>query len=192
MSFTSRVLPRALIPVIAVTTALAIPAVASAHARLVSTDPPADASLATAPASVTATFNEELEPAFAAMTVVGPDQGQWAAAEPEEAGAAMTMALKPLGPAGTYTVNFRVTSTDGHVVEDSWSFVFTPPATSATGSAAAPAVTTSSTVAAPAATTATPDVGGLPAWPFLMAAPVLVVAAVLAFWALGRCRAQRR
>ena len=32
------------------------------------------------------------------------------------------MAVRPLGPAGTYTVNYRLTSADGHVVNGSWSF----------------------------------------------------------------------
>jgi methionine-rich copper-binding protein CopC len=199
MSFVSKVIPRALIPVLAVTAALATPAVASAHARLVSSEPAADSSLAAAPTEVTATFNEELEPAFAAMTVVGPDQGQWAAGPPEVSDTEMSMPVKPLGLAGTYTVNFRVTSADGHVVEGSWAFELTTPA--APSQAEGPVVTTSA-AAAPATTSAVAapvasddkasDSRGLPAWPFLIAAPVVVLGAVLAFWVFGRWRAQRR
>lgn len=189
MSVISKVIPRALIPVAAVTLALAMPAVASAHAQLVSSDPPADATVATAPVRVSATFNEELEPAFAAMTVVGPDQAQWAAGPPEVAATEMSMPVKPLGPAGTYTVNYRVTSADGHVVEGAWSFELTTPGTSTSASPMESTPTSSSTtVAAP--TGAAPS-DGLPAWPFLVAAPVVVIGAVLAVWALGRWRARR-
>lgn len=194
MSVLSKVIPRTLIPIVAVTAALASPAVASAHARLVSSDPPADASVATAPTRVTATFNEELEPAFAAMTVVGPDQAQWAAGPPEVSNTEMSMPVKPLGPAGTYTVNFRVTSADGHVVEGSWAFELTTPGTTsavATEAATAVAPTTSLSTTAEAAPAADGG-GGLPAWPFLVAAPVLVIGAVMGMWALGRWRAQRR
>lgn len=192
MSVLTKVFARTLIPVVAVTAALGAPAVASAHAQLVSSDPPADASLPTAPTRVTATFNEELEPAFAAMTVVGPDQGQWAAGPPEVSGTEMTMPVRPLGPAGTYTVNFRVTSADGHVVEGSWAFELTTPGTTA---AAAP---TAAARPEPTETTASPqaaapaDSGGMPAWPFLVAAPVILIAAMSGIWVLGRWRAQRR
>lgn len=193
MSGRSRLALRVALAVVAVATALAMPATASAHAQLVSSDPPADAVLATAPSDVTATFNEELEPAFAAMTVVGPDQAQWAAGEPEVSGTEMTMAVKPLGPVGIYTVNYRVTSADGHVVEGSWAFELTTPGTTAPASSVptTPAAATTAT-ATPSATGSPPDDGGLPAWPFLIAAPVVVIGAVLGMWILGRRRAQRR
>ena len=106
---------------------LATPGVApaSAHTALVSSDPPADTTLTAAPTRVTATFNEELQTAFAAMTVVGPDGNLWSAGEPEVHGAVADVAVRPLGPSGTYTVNYRVTSADGHVVSGSWSFTVT-------------------------------------------------------------------
>lgn len=48
--------------------------VASAHATRVATDPADNAVVASGPATVSATFNERLQTAFAAMTVVGPDE----------------------------------------------------------------------------------------------------------------------
>ena len=53
--------------------ALAGAGVASAHAVRVATDPVENAELSQAPQKVSATFNEKLQPQFAAMTVVGPD-----------------------------------------------------------------------------------------------------------------------
>lgn len=65
--------------------------------------------LASGPQRVSATFNEQLQTTFAAMTVVGPDGNVWSAGEPTVAGAMVSIALRPLGPSGTYTVNYRVT-----------------------------------------------------------------------------------
>ena len=44
-----------------------------------------------------------------------------------------SVALLPLGPTGTYTVNYRVTSADGHVVSGAWSFELTGPGTGTPG-----------------------------------------------------------
>ena len=54
-------------------TALAGAPAASAHATRIATDPPDNTALASGPQRVSATFNEQLQPEFAAMTVVGPD-----------------------------------------------------------------------------------------------------------------------
>lgn len=93
--------------------------VASAHAALVSSDPAADAQLAEAPSTVRATFSEDLQSAFAAMTVVGPDGNLWSTGDPRIVGPVAEVDLRPLGPAGTYTANYRVTSADGHVISGS-------------------------------------------------------------------------
>lgn len=141
---------------------------ASAHAVRVSADPPDNAVLATGPGRVTATFNERLQTTFAAMTVVGPDGNQWSTGEPSVQGAVVGIGLRPLGPLGTYTVNYRVTSADGHVVSGSWSFRL---AVAGTGTPGPPA-------AAPAAG------GGIPVWPFAVAAVALVAAG--GWWAVRR------
>ncbi|HEX5256476.1 MAG TPA: copper resistance CopC family protein [Mycobacterium sp.] len=144
--------------------ALTAPA-ASAHATRISTDPAADAALATGPQRVSATFNEQLQTTFAAMTVVGPDGNVWSAGEPAVQGAVVGIALRTLGPAGTYTVNYRVTSADGHAVSGSWSFRLTVPGTGTPGPPAA-----------------RPDGGGaLPVWPFVAVAVALVAGG--AWWA---------
>ncbi len=77
---------------------------------------------------------------FAAMTVVGPDGNLWSTGEPEVDGAVVSVGVRPLGPAGTYTVNYRATSADGHVVSGSWSFQLTVagPAPRPAGRLAAP------------------------------------------------------
>ena len=101
--------------------------------------PAVDAVLATGPAQVSATFNEHLQTAFAAMTVVGPDENLWSTGEPRVDGAVISIDVMPLGPAGTYTVNYRVTSADGHVVSGSWPFHLTTAGTGHPGPPAAAA-----------------------------------------------------
>ncbi len=142
--------------------------VASAHAARVATDPADNAVLETGPERVSATFNEQLQTTFAAMSVVGPDGNVWSAGDPAVRGAVVGIDLRPLGPAGNYTVNYRVTSADGHVVSGSWSFRLTVPGTGTPGPPAAGA----------------PAGGDVPVWPFVVVAAVLVAGGAL--WAVRR------
>ena len=70
-------------------------------------------------------YTKACVPEFAAMTVVGPDANLWSIGDPRVQGAVISIGVRPLGPAGTYTVNYRVTSADGHPVSGSWSFQLT-------------------------------------------------------------------
>jgi copper resistance protein C len=151
--------------------ALAGAGVASAHASLISSDPAPGSALPAAPARVSATFSEDLQTAFAAMTVVGPDGNLWSAGEVRVKGPVAEVDLRALGPAGTYTANYRVTSADGHVITGSWSFDLTVAETGTPGPSAAPA---------PASTAD----DGLPVWPFVLAAVVLVGAGL--WWSRRR------
>jgi methionine-rich copper-binding protein CopC len=140
---------------------------AFAHAWRVSAEPADNAVVATGPERASATFNERLQTTFAAMAVVGPDGNVWSTGEPTVQGAVVGIGLRPLGPTGIYTVNYRVTSADGHVVSGSWSFRLTVPGTGTPG---------------PGATTGTG--GGVPVWPFVVVATALVAAGAL--WAARR------
>jgi copper resistance protein C len=139
---------------------------ASAHAARVSTDPADKAVVSTGPVLVSATFNEDLQTTFAAMTVVGPDGNLWSVGAPQVHGTVVSVGVRPLGPTGNYAVNYRVTSADGHVVSGSWSFRLTTPGTGSPGPAAQGSDTT------------TDDV---PVWPFVLGAVVLVAGGAL--WA---------
>ena len=77
--------------------------VAAAHAARISSDPVENASLSKPPPRVSATFNEAMQPQFAAMTVVGPDGNLWSSGDPVVDGAVISVGVRPLGPAGTYT-----------------------------------------------------------------------------------------
>jgi copper resistance protein C len=140
---------------------------ASAHAARVAADPADNAAVGSGPVRVSATFNEDLQSTFAAMTVVGPDGNQWSADEPRVRGTVVSVGVRPLGPVGTYTVNYRVTSADGHVVAGSWSFRLTTQGTGTPGPAAR-------------APNDSPD--DLPIWPFMLGAVILVGGGAL--WAM--------
>ena len=161
----------ALLGVLLSVIALSSAPTASAHAVRIATDPAVDAVVATGPHQVSATFNEHLQTLFGAMTVVGPDGNLWSSGEPRIDGALISIDLMPLGPVGTYTVNYRVTSADGHVVSGAWSFRLTVASTGTPG---------------PSASTAAPSGDGIPVWPFFVAAGVIVAAGGL--WAVRRQR----
>ena len=73
---------------------------ASAHAVRIATEPAVDALLDSGPPQVSATFNEQLQTTFAAMTVVGPDGNLWSTGDTHVQGAGASVALMPLGPVG--------------------------------------------------------------------------------------------
>ncbi len=140
---------------------------ASAHAARVSADPADNAAVSTGPGRVSATFNEDLQTTFAAMTVVGPDGNLWTAGDPEVHGTVVSVGVRPLGPVGNYRVNYRVTSADGHVVAGSWSFRLTVAGTGTPG---------------PAAQSPGDSPDDLPIWPFVLGAVILVGGGAL--WAM--------
>ena len=141
---------------------------ASAHTVLTASDPAADSTVTTGPGRVTATFNEELQPTFAAMTVVGPDGNLWSQGDATVTGSTAGVGLRPLGPSGQYTVNYRVTSADGHVVSGSWTFTVAVPSTGTPG----PPVQASG------------QRDRIPLWPLIVGAAVLITGA--AVWGLRR------
>lgn len=141
---------------------------ALAHTVLTASDPPANATLSAGPSRVSATFNEEPQTNFAAMTVVGPDGNLWSSGDPEVHGEVVSVAMRPLGPSGTYTVNYRVTSDDGHVVSGSWAFTVTVPSTGSPGPAAA----------------GTAESHRIPLWPFIVGVGVLITG--VAAWGVRR------
>ncbi|MGW3966138.1 copper resistance CopC family protein [Amycolatopsis sp. NPDC005003] len=90
---------------------------AAAHSVLVSSSPASGASVAAGPAEAVLEFNEPVENRFTELAVLGPDgTSHWEAGPASVVDARVFAPLHPLGPAGTYTIRYRVTSADGHPV----------------------------------------------------------------------------
>ncbi|MCZ2825964.1 MULTISPECIES: copper resistance CopC family protein [unclassified Modestobacter] len=148
---------------------------ARAHDALVRSSPSAGAAVPTAPSSVELDFSGTPLPLGTEVLVLGPDG---AVVSTGAAAIQDTTVVQPLSaglPAGSYTVQWRSTSSDGHPLTGSWDF------TVAAGSTPAPDAAPLS-VAAAAADPALPVgwlVGGVLA---LGAAAALV---------LGRLRSRR-
>jgi len=151
---------------------------ASAHSYLVSSNPVDGASVATGPAQVTLTFDEQLQTSFDSVSVVGPDGNRWSTGDTKVQGATVSIALTELGPVGKYTIAYRVVSADSHPVAGTVNFVLTTAGHGTPGPKAG---------AAQSSGASGPSGGGVSAWPFIVGA-VVVVGAGLVF-ALRRRRA---
>ncbi|MHA6779458.1 copper resistance CopC family protein [Pseudonocardia saturnea] len=163
--------------------------VASAHTRLVGSDPADGASLDAGPARVSLEFNETMQAGFSTITVVGPDGTQFQSGEVTADGAVVSIGVSPLGAAGGYEIGYRVISEDGHPVTGSIAFTLTTdgPAVAAPSTpAAAPSAAAPSAAPAAAAPVAPVDEGGAPVWPWIVGAVVLVGGGVAAALRLGR------
>ena len=139
---------------------------ASAHNRLVGTDPADGGTLARTPSAVVLTFDEPAVGLGTQVAVTGPD-GAASTGPAELVDATVRQPLVPGAPAGAYTVAWRVTSADGHPITGRFTFTAQAPgAGEYTGPAAPPAPL---------------ETGGNPAWSWALLAVVLLgLAGVLA------------
>ena len=144
-----------LIAVMICGTALFAAAPASAHSELVSSDPPADATLDFAPIGVGLVFNQDINESFATISVVGPGDTQWAQGTATVEGPDVSVLLEDGLPNGEYTVGYRVTSADGHPITGSYGFSVDVAETATRPDAAAQQSQGGATSTSPPATTAT-------------------------------------
>ena len=150
---------------------------AAAHAHLTSADPAAGAALTVPPSQVRLTFDEPI--AQAHLAVEGPDGARWDDGAPTATDRTVTQHLHPLGPAGTYAVNYRVVSLDGHPVQGTISFTLTTAASASPPAQPVQPVTAAGPASQPAqpvtASTSPAESSADPVWPVL-----IVVLAVIA------------
>ena len=143
---------------------------ADAHNVLESANPAKGATLASGPSTVVLTFNEPVDPGFNEITVIGPDKtSHWENGAAVVEGERVSAPLRPLGPAGVYTVTYHIVSEDGHPVGESYTFTLTA---AGTGTPAPPSAVASEASAAPTS-------GSVPVWIWPAAAVVLLAAGVV-------------
>ena len=157
---------------------------AAAHDSLVSSDPAQGAQLAAGPRVVTLTFDQPVRSGFTTLAVTGPGNTRWTAGDPTTSGNTVSVPVMPLGPAGEYVIGYRIVSADGHPVTGEVRFQLTQ-AGGGTAAPAGPAAGSPGSAAAsagppgePAGGSSEPD--GTPAWPWVVAAAVLLVAGIAA------------
>lgn len=101
---------------------------ASAHDALESSDPVSGSSVEVAPAQITLNFTAELMPdgaeaeVFAATDPVAASEAgetDWSAGDAVVDGMSLIIPLQEGLPVGTYSVNWRVVSSDGHAISTS-------------------------------------------------------------------------
>ena len=104
--------------------ALAVTSTAFAHARLVSSEPAANAEVV-APAEVTIHFTESLEPAFSKITLADANGKAVApaASQVDKADAKVMHLPLPSLNAGRYAVHWIAVATDGHRTQGDFAFI---------------------------------------------------------------------
>lgn len=178
-----RLVPR--LPIAILTVALvSIGAATTAHAHdeLVSSNPSNGAQVPTVPQTVTLRFDEAALAIGTKIVVTGP-AGEVQVGSATVADKTVTERLQPGAPAGRYTVDWRVTSVDGHPVSGTFAFTATA---AGVGQAA-----TSSAVSTPASSRVSTAGSSVP-W-FLVAASTLLVVLVggAVLWSRRRSAAAR-
>lgn len=141
---------------------------AFAHNQLTSSNPKDKASLDTGPGEIVLTFDQPVQAGEGLNTVaVTSENGDhWESGVAEVASNVVTAPVRELGPAGVYTIAYRVISADGHPVDGTLTFTLT---TAGDG-----------TPAPPPADGGSDDSDGVPIWVWIGGA-VIVLAAGLFF-----------
>ncbi|HET6710731.1 copper resistance CopC family protein [Amycolatopsis sp.] len=166
--------------VLALSGVLLVAGPASAHTELKSSSPAEGASLAAPPRKIELTFEEPVTLQPDPLSVTGPDGAKWAVGTPLVVDAVISAPVTPAGPAGAYTLTYKVVSADGDKVTAAVRFTLTAPVSSSAAAPTSPAAATTE----PATPTPTPapasDIGAaVPAWVWILVAVVGVVAAVV-------------
>ncbi|RKT84339.1 hypothetical protein SAMN05421805_103266 [Saccharopolyspora antimicrobica] len=154
---------------------------ALAHNVLVSSDPADGAKLSVGPSEIRLTFDQPVRSGegYNTVNVVGPDGTYWTDGEVRVEGNSVTTPVRELGPAGTYTVGYRILSNDGHPVPGKVSFELTQ---AGNGTPAEPPQNADQ----PAEQG---ESGGMPIWPWIVGAVVLVGLGLVLALRLGKPKA---
>jgi methionine-rich copper-binding protein CopC len=172
---------------------------AFAHDVLTASDPANGSSLATGPSKVTLTFDLPVKEYFSTITVLGPDGNHYEGGASTVDGSTVSAPVQPLGPAGAYTIGYRIVSDDGHPVSGSVRFTLTQagpghgvPAAESAGSSAEAAAPSPGQPGGPDGSggsggqASDSGSGGIPAWPWVVGGVLLVAAGAAIALRLGK------
>lgn len=130
---------------------------AAAHDAAESNTPAQGASVAVPPEQVSVTFNNNPLGIGSSFSVKDASGAEWADGPVEIVDNVASQKLKAGGPAGQYTVAWRVVSSDSHPIEGTFTFT-----ASAAGEGAAPAASATAGATVPGMGTAEPGVTAAP------------------------------
>jgi copper resistance protein C len=161
---------------------------ASAHDAVEASSPSDGATVAAPPAEVSITLNQPPLGLGSQVRVSGPAGTDWADGKVQIVDNVATQKLREGAPAGKYTVQWRVVSSDSHPIEGTFSFTATAGAAGSTAAAPVPTVGTPQPGLTPAPEKA-PDASEPFPWSLVVFAAVavglLVALGVLARRRLG-------
>jgi copper transport protein len=120
---------------------IALPATASAHTSLRSSEPASGARLANSPARIVLWFTARPQLAFSSLRVTGPHGEIVLGKLLADTGDALRADIPAPLPTGTYRVEWQSASADGHPVRGEYSFLVAPPGDTTVIAPAAPAST---------------------------------------------------
>ncbi|OLF06319.1 copper resistance protein CopC [Actinophytocola xinjiangensis] len=152
---------------------------ALAHNQLVASNPADKATVQTSPATVALTFDQPVQngEGLNSIAITGPEGTTWTVGAPEVASNVVSAPVDALGPAGEYTIGYRILSADGHPVRGELTFTL---ATAGDGTPA-PA----STAGGEASDGSDTDGGGLPVWVWILGAVVVLGAGLTVALRIG-------
>ena len=166
---------------------------ALAHNVLVGSDPANGSSVASGPSMVTLTFDLPVKESFSTVTVVGPDGGHFEGGPATVDGNVVRAPVRPLGPAGVYTVGYRIVSDDGHPVSGAIRFTLTQagpgrgtPAAQAGGGPADGQPGGGQPAGGGPTAGGSTGAAGVPAWPWVLGGVLLVAAGAAVALRLSR------
>ncbi|TCP54087.1 hypothetical protein EV191_103128 [Tamaricihabitans halophyticus] len=156
---------------------------ALAHNQLIESDPADGATVQSSPAEVTLTFDQPVQPGdFNQIAVTGPDGDSWVDGTATVDSNKVSARVLSLGPAGEYTIGYRILSADGHPVEGQTRFELTKAGTGTPAPSAPQQAPADSPDAQPAGEGDTEESGGVPLWVWIGGAVLLLGAGL--FFAL--------
>ncbi|SDV03410.1 hypothetical protein SAMN04488544_3793 [Microlunatus sagamiharensis] len=157
--------------------ALGLTAPAYAHDELRSSNPADGATLAQPPAEVVLTFEEPPVDLGLQVVVTGPD-GSVSSGDARIQGDDVVQTVQPQAPAGRYSVEWRVTSDDGHPVSGRFAFTAEGAATGASAGATPSGAPASTPAATPAPADAARRDPLIPSWAWIVAGVIVIAGAI--------------
>lgn len=173
-------LPSCLAALVLVCLALFVPAApAAAHDEFLGSDPAPGSTVDAAPAAVELTFSAPPSALGSTVQVVDGAGTEWADGDLRIVDAVATQPLAPGMPDGTYTVQWRVVSSDAHPIEGSFDFSVaagsTPAATAGAGASATQSAEAKTAAGTETSAAAEEEASGAFPWALGVGAVVLVV-----------------